>query len=276
MWTTPMENALIETLLVAKQEGLEGSDVGNFRGPAWERAIKAVQSVTSQPINREICDNRWRRFKRNWALWAKHRSQVLGWAWDENLETYVTDEAAADAYYRENPEMLCFRFHGPTFRPQLEILLDDKDSAGRYAKGINRLMTPTDEDNLSPSPAPAFNEQTDSNAKRAATIDAKALAESIQRLVDSMSQSNAVVADILMRPAEKAVRTFMNEHEEILPDDWRDENGQIPYNRIHPVLDLFNDSWNCNVYLALPKRYKRDWVLHNLAKPGQEISKGSS
>ncbi|WEW56352.1 hypothetical protein PRK78_001795 [Emydomyces testavorans] len=111
-WTRAMEKGLLEGLLEAQRKGLDGIN-GNFKNAAWTLAVARVQSVTRQSITKEICNNRWRKFKSVWKLWEKHKSQVSGWTWAPELETLASDPEVMDAYFAAHADMEMFRHRGP-------------------------------------------------------------------------------------------------------------------------------------------------------------------
>jgi hypothetical protein len=128
-----MENAMLDGLLRAKKLGMDGKD-GCFHRSGWDMAISGVRKATNQPVTREICDNRWRKFKSIWKLWNEHNSRVSKiWTWHGKWETYVTEEPASSEYFKVYPEMIRFRQYGPPYRDKLEELLDGGPVLGRYA-----------------------------------------------------------------------------------------------------------------------------------------------
>lgn len=272
VWTKPMDYALLNGLLFAKRNGFE-SDKGNFKAPGWDEVVTAVQAATNQPIEKKHCENRWRKKKQFWKLWVKHRAQASDWTWDADKETFVTDRAIMDEYFRNNPQLAVFRDRGPDFRTMMEDLLDNRKveyKNGAFATGLGDLgggsagQPPPSAPVAPPSPEPVVAEQPQQPQKsqQRTGILPETVAE-LRQLLFEMNNSTR-------SPVRSAIESILQEADDLLPDEWK-ENGVVRYERLEPILDLFQDPVICDTYLALRsgrKEYRLRWLLRALERKG--------
>ncbi|KAL1978571.1 hypothetical protein VTN31DRAFT_1430 [Thermomyces dupontii] len=293
-----MDYALLNGLLFAKRNGFE-SDKGNFKAPGWDGVVTAVQATTNQPIEKKHCENRWRKKKQYWKLWVRHRAQASDWTWDADKETFVNDRAIMDEYFRNNPQLAVFRDCGPTFRTMMEDLLDNKGAEfrnGAFATGLGHLGGPIGQAAPAapvapPSPVPVVTEQPQQpqqlqqpqppqqsqqpqqpqqpqhsqhsqQPQHRTGILPETVAELRQLLVEINQNSRSSV--------RSAIESLLQEADDLLPDDWK-ENGVVRYEKLEPILDIFQDPVICDTYLALRsgrKEYRLRWILRTLERRG--------
>ncbi|OJD15035.1 hypothetical protein ACJ73_09016 [Blastomyces percursus] len=269
-WSPSMDEAMLQGLLDAKRDGWE-TDNGNFETYGWNMAIQAVQSVTHQMIDENNLDSRWRHFKRTWRLWMKHRNQISGWTWCAERGTYINDPEVMEEYFQRHLDMRLFQRQGPPFRELNEQLLDGKLATGQYAVGSQAMRRQLDiDDDLSYSPSyPASNALASTNdlpqmsytaddssapeRKRLRKGKKKATAESISEVISVLLEMNKEMVNGLRggRAPEIATRLFLQEVNELLPEEWKDSNGMIPYWRYAAIPRLFaSNAGMVQVYLG--------------------------
>ncbi|KAK2747661.1 hypothetical protein FQN55_004831 [Onygenales sp. PD_40] len=135
-WSRRMEESLLEALLKAQREGYTYLERGSFRKNRWDVVVDAVQATSPHPIEKMACINRWKRFKKSWILWLKHKDEVTaaGWEWEAMRGTFSTDHATELAYFNTRPEMCEFMHGGPRFGPLLEEILGNKYIMGTRSR----------------------------------------------------------------------------------------------------------------------------------------------
>ncbi|KAL1971910.1 hypothetical protein VTN31DRAFT_1998 [Thermomyces dupontii] len=95
----------------------------------------------------------------------------------------------------------------------------------------------------------------------------RSLAETVVELQNSMNESLRRLEEMFKPRSRQAIEFFMSEVEDVLPEDWRDDSGSIPYSKIDPIIQLFKDTNCCDTYLALRKlEHRRGYLLTTLGK----------
>ncbi|KAL1992698.1 hypothetical protein VTN49DRAFT_4730 [Thermomyces lanuginosus] len=93
----------------------------------------------------------------------------------------------------------------------------------------------------------------------------RSLVEAVAELQNSINESLRRLEKILKPKSRQAIEFFMNEIEDLLPEEWRDDSGSIPYSRVHPIIQLLKDPKHYDIYLALPEiEYRRGYLLATL------------
>lgn len=124
----------------AKKYGLDTDHLG-FKAAGWQMAIDSLARVFPRPINRDSCENRWRRIRVEWPLWEKHIQQVSNWNWDPERGTYVSIGNIMDDYFNTHPEMKPFRHRGPSHQELKRQLFRGRLASTTYVAGVMTTVT---------------------------------------------------------------------------------------------------------------------------------------
>ncbi|KAL2371261.1 hypothetical protein RJ035_004115 [Blastomyces gilchristii] len=270
-WSSAMDEAMLLGLLDAKKDGWE-TDNGNFKTYGWNMAVEAVRRATYQTVNKNNLDNRWRSNKHTWQLWMKHKNQISGWTWCADRETYINDPEVMNEYFQHHPDMVIFQHQGPAFRELNEQLLDGKLATGQYAVGSRAMRRQLGiDDDLYPPSSSASNylprvsgttaDSPSPERKRLRKGKNEAYAEPILGLGSVLREMNKEILNALRevpeKAPEKATRLFLQEVNEILPEDWKDSDEVIPYRRYAAILRIFaSNPAMAQVYLGFSNSSK--------------------
>ncbi|KAL1973882.1 hypothetical protein VTN31DRAFT_5442 [Thermomyces dupontii] len=286
--SSQMEVALLDGLLAAKRDGLD-TDGENFKGPGWIITVLSVKATTNQPVNRELCENCWRKIKQNWRLWLEHKGKISGWGcdWDDEEETLVAERSVAEAYFREHPEMRGFRDGPPENKKKLEEIMegvrfaDWKTRATRLSMAVEQRTSAADSlgnDALQTDDRPNLNhkrsamsvasnasskkgEKEGNNEDKDNNGGKSSLAESIDRLGNQIAGSTLINAQTSDETVSKAMAALMDDLDNIIPDDWKDDGGNVPFDKVAPFYSLMEHPIRARAYLHLPQKF--EWLLRN-------------
>lgn len=143
-WDTNMNIVLLNNLENAQRENLDTNN-DNFKSTNWKLTITLVKTMIRQSINRNICDNRWKHFKKTWKLWRKHLSQISDWTWDDNLETIVSTIKIMNTYFAKHSDMIQFRNANSKYWICLEKILRDRIVSENHEMRVKSFSTDTDQ-----------------------------------------------------------------------------------------------------------------------------------
>lgn len=136
-----MDTALLQALIDLRNEGKYSTDQEKVKSGEWRKITRAVNAKAPKPITWNACCHRWQRLRSKWRLWRWHKKQVAdSWTWNDEQDTYVSDESVMDAYFDVHSDLAQFRHRGLRFRDMFGELLDDEFTPGAYGMGIRDVL----------------------------------------------------------------------------------------------------------------------------------------
>lgn len=274
-FTSEMDEALLQTLIDAKNDG-HRLVYGEFEEVAWTSAldkVRAAQLEGAPAVDKARVQNRWNELKEGWIKFRQFKGRskrTYGWSWDENKKTCQSTEEDMDDFFNSNPYYRQFRDKGLPFYEQLQELLKYQVATGEHAVSINDIIIETDrkKKGLGNYPAPeedigtmtdgpdSFSDE-EANAPSSncwkASPHSKKTAGAAPTGKDVRHHHHMTQAPSV---GEEAGDVFMDEYLEVLPSDWKSEDGQIPCERWLPFLLMLSNNTGgaARAYLTLRKR----------------------
>lgn len=282
-FTVAMDRALLDSLLEAKNnnERVEG---GNFKNAAWARTLDAVrdaQPAGDSPVGRKNLHNRFSYLKAKYRRFQEFAKSVANdWSWDDSRNTYRHDPEVMRAYFAEDghKEFRQFRDRGPTCYNKIRVFCSEPPTPRSGGARKRKSHGATDD---------TESETSSSSTKRHASDTM--MSDAVTRAVTSTSTSTITMPTIQEPPTqdgtdrvhrlmfehhfhrvptvtETAIELFHAEHAELLPRDWRGEDGQIPHEKLVPFYVVLSiDDKIAQSYVAMqcaPRAMRYDVLIY--------------